>query len=78
VLIEDMDAGWPITFGMAECALHLDIIRTHEGYQRALRIVKRYGVEHTLNWIPFDVTSDGVRLRGYECVEADMKFVPTG
>ncbi|RLG18075.1 recombinase RecA, partial [Nanoarchaeota archaeon] len=75
ILVEDMESSWPITVGMSECAIHLDILKTPVGYQRALRIIKRYGVEHTLNWIPFEVTRRGVELKDREYFEMDTSTI---
>ncbi len=75
ILIEDAgEYGLPATVGMSECALQLDIIRTPTGYRRAMRILKRYGVEHTLNWIPFEITPDGIRLDDREYFELDTSL----
>jgi len=60
----------------ADSVIRFVIIPLKNGYVRALRILKLYGKEHLLEYIPFEITSDSIRKLPGKIVEfGDKKFV---
>ncbi len=62
------------TVNLSECAIHLDLLRTPTGYERALRIVKRYGHGHPLDWLPFKITNRGIEIGDGRYVRVNYEF----
>ncbi|NPA74544.1 MAG: signal transduction protein [Euryarchaeota archaeon] len=66
MLIEETDIG-TITSGgemrnFSEATIVMDYIESKNMYMRALKIMKRYGVNHPTYWMPFHITEEGFKL----------------
>ena len=59
---------------LAECVIHLDILRVPKGYGRALRVIKKYRSSHTLDWIPYEITNRGIEIGEGRYVRVDYEF----
>jgi len=69
------DGVWSEARNLAECVIHLRILRIPGGYTRALRIVKKYRVGHPLHYIPFEITSDGIVIREGKLVGREYDYI---
>ena len=67
-----------ITIGASSCALFLGYIQTQMGEMRALKIVKRYRKPHPINWIPYDITENGIVIRKGMCIAKDHEYILIG
>jgi KaiC/GvpD/RAD55 family RecA-like ATPase len=69
---------WSEARHIAECIILLDLLRVPTGYARALRILKKYRTDHSLDYIPFEITDNGVELKDgrYVRVNYEFKFEP--
>lgn len=57
---------WSSTKNIVDSVIFLDLLRTQDGYVRAMRILKKYRTKVPLEWIPFEITDHGVNiLEGY-------------
>jgi circadian clock protein KaiC len=65
---------WSETKNIAESVILLDILRVPNGYSRALRILKKYRTAHPLDYIPFDITNDGIEIKDGKLVRKDYEF----
>jgi KaiC/GvpD/RAD55 family RecA-like ATPase len=65
---------WSETKNIAESVILLDILRVPDGYARALRILKKYRTAHPLEYIPFDITDDGIEIQDGKLVRKDYEF----
>ncbi len=68
-----MQGEWSSTKNIVDSVIFLNLLRTEEGYQRAIRILKKYRTKVPLEWIPYDITGEGIVIldgylvkRGYE------------
>lgn len=59
---------------LSECVIHLDILRVPGGYGRAMRIIKKYRTDHPLDWIPYDITGDGIVVKEGRYVRVSYEF----
>ncbi len=69
-----MHGEWSDTKNMVESVIFLNLLRVPEGYARAMRIVKKYRTAHPLEWIPYDVTDDGIVIRDGWYVRRDYEY----
>ena len=69
-----MISEWSETRFFAECVIFMDILRIPDGYIRALRILKKYRNSHPLEWIPYDITDNGIEIKEGRYVRADYEF----
>ena len=67
-----------VTIGAANCAMFLEYIRTQVGEMRAIRIIKKYGYPHPIHMIPYDISSEGIKIREGACVAKDYDYVFLG
>ncbi len=65
MMIEESESG-AITGGemrnFAEATIVMDYIESKNMYMRAMKILKRYGVNHPTYWMPFHITEEGIKL----------------
>ncbi len=66
MLIEESD-GCEATYGgemrnFSEATIVMDYIESKNMYMRAMKIVKRYGVNHPTYWMPFHISEEGLWL----------------
>ncbi len=64
LLVEEKDMAdisWGETRNFVEAVLYLERIDLG-GYTRAMKILKRYGVNHPIDWIPYTITGNGIKL----------------
>ncbi|AKG91464.1 RecA-superfamily ATPases implicated in signal transduction [Geoglobus ahangari] len=59
---------------LSECVIHLDILRVPNGYARAMRLIKKYRTGHPLDWIPYEITDDGIVLKEGRYVRVSYEF----
>ncbi len=57
-----MRGEWSDTKNIVEATLYLDLLLSEKGYVRAMRILKKYRTSHPLEWIPFEITDDGIKI----------------
>ncbi len=69
-----MHGEWSDTKNIVESVIFLNLLRVPEGYARALRIVKKYRTAHPLEWIPYDVTNDGIVIKEGWYVRRDYEY----
>ena len=69
-----MHGEWSDTKNMVESVIFLNLLRVPEGYARAMRIVKKYRTAHPLEWIPYDVTDDGIVIKDGWYVRRDYEY----
>ena len=66
ILIEEIDIGEETSGGemrnFTEATILMDYIESKNMYMRALKIMKRYGVNHPTYWMPFHITEEGISL----------------
>ncbi len=66
MLIEETDIGTVTSGGemrnFSEATIVMDYIESKNMYMRALKIMKRYGVNHPTYWMPFHITDEGIKL----------------
>ncbi len=61
-----MQGEWSSTKNIVDSVIFLNLLRTQEGYQRAMRILKKYRTKVPLEWIPYEITDEGVIIQdGY-------------
>lgn len=61
-----MQGEWSSTKNIVDSVIFLNLLRTQEGYQRAMRILKKYRTKVPLEWIPYEITEEGVVIQdGY-------------
>lgn len=61
-----MQGDWSSTKNILDSVIFLNLLRTQEGYQRAMRILKKYRTRVPLEWIPYEITDEGVVIKdGY-------------
>ncbi|RLI82334.1 recombinase RecA [Archaeoglobales archaeon] len=65
---------WSETKNLAESVILLDILRVPDGYARALRILKKYRTAHPLDYIPFEITDQGIEIRDGKFVRRNYEF----
>jgi circadian clock protein KaiC len=73
-----MKGEWSETKNIAESVIFLDLLRVPEGYQRALRILKKYRTAHPLEFIPFEITDEGIKIKEGRYIRKDYEFVFRG
>jgi KaiC/GvpD/RAD55 family RecA-like ATPase len=76
IFIEEapMIGEWSETKNLAESIIFLDLLRVPRGYARALRILKKYRTAHTLDWIPFEITDNGIEIKEGRYVRVNHEF----
>jgi len=66
MLIEESDLGEVTSGGemrnFAEATIVMGYIESKNMYMRAMKIMKRYGVNHPTYWMPFHITDEGLVL----------------
>ncbi len=66
MLIEESNLGEVTSGGemrnFAEATIVMDYIESKNMYMRAMKIMKRYGVNHPTYWMPFHITDEGLVL----------------
>ena len=66
MLIEEADAGNSEYGGemrnFSEATIVMDYMESMNIYLRAMKIVKRYAVNHPTYWMPFHISEEGIRL----------------
>jgi KaiC/GvpD/RAD55 family RecA-like ATPase len=45
---------------------------------RAMKIIKRYRKTHPLNWIPYEITEEGIRIKRGLCIPKDHEYILIG
>jgi KaiC/GvpD/RAD55 family RecA-like ATPase len=65
---------WSEARHIAECIILLDLLRVPTGYARALRILKKYRTDHPLDYIPFEITENGIELKEGRYVRVNYEF----
>ena len=65
---------WSEARHIAECIILLDLLRVPTGYARALRILKKYRTCHSMDYIPFEITENGIELRDGRYVRVNYEF----
>ncbi len=80
IFVEEADTirDASITIGASSCALYLGYIYTQIGETRAMKIVKRYRKTHPLNWIPYEITENGIRIKSSLCIPKDHNYILIG
>lgn len=66
---------WGETKNIAESVIFLELLKVPDGFERALKIIKKYRTSHPLNWIPFEITDDGIVVKGGRLAPKDFDFV---
>ena len=66
---------WDETRNICESFIELTTLPTRTKLVRALRIVKRYGVSHPLEWLPFEITNKGVKLLNGRYIERNEDVI---
>ncbi len=69
-----MTQEWSETKNLAESVILLDILRVPDGYARALRILKKYRTAHPLDYIPFEITDNGIEIKEGRYVRKNYEF----
>ncbi len=69
-----MHGEWSDTKNIVESVIFLNLLRVPEGYARALRIVKKYRTSHPLEWIPYEITNDGIVIKDGWYVRRDYEY----
>ena len=66
ILIEEIDIGEETSGGemrnFTEATILMDYIESKNMYMRAMKIMKRYGVNHPTYWMPFHISEEGIEL----------------
>ncbi|WP_202319613.1 RAD55 family ATPase [Archaeoglobus neptunius] len=69
-----MKGEWSDTKNITESVIFLDLLRVSEGYTRALRILKKYGSKIPLEWIPYDITENGIEIKDGFLVRREYEY----
>ncbi len=80
IFVEEADSirEASITVGASSCAIYLNYINTQAGETRAMKIIKRYRRTHPLNWIPYEITEDGIQIKKGLCIPKDHEYILIG
>jgi len=76
LLVEEapVTGEWGEAKHLAECIIFLDSVRVPTGYDRAIRIIKRYGGKHPLDYIPYEISDDGILIKEGRYVRVNYEF----
>jgi len=66
---------WGETKNIAESVIFLELLKVSDGFERALKIIKKYRTNHPLDWIPFEITDEGIICKEGRLVFKDYDFV---
>ncbi|AGK62115.1 RecA-superfamily ATPases implicated in signal transduction [Archaeoglobus sulfaticallidus PM70-1] len=70
-----MMGDWSETKNLSESVIFLDLLHTENGYERAMRILKKYRSSHPLEWIPYDITDEGIVFKEGWYVRRDYSYI---
>jgi KaiC/GvpD/RAD55 family RecA-like ATPase len=66
---------WGETKNIAESVIFLDLLKTSDGLARAFKIIKKYRSNHPLDWIPFEITGEGIICKEGRFITENFDFV---
>ncbi len=69
-----MHGEWSSTKNIVDSVIFLNLLRVQEGYVRAMRILKKYRTKTPLEWIPYEITDEGLRILDGYILRRDYEY----